>query len=64
MYFYLDSLLKIQSCDYITDEPINSHHPRKPLDDQCAINAHLMHEPLLMDEHASMTIGRIFKAHH
>ena len=42
------------------DEPRNSYHPWKPLDDQSTIKEHLMHEPLHIDEHKDMTVGEIF----
>ena len=42
------------------DESENSHHQRKPLDDQTTINKHLMHELLRIYEHKGTTVGSIF----
>lgn len=44
------------------DEPINYRFPKKPLDDQSAIKANLMHGSVHTDKHVDMTIGKIFKS--
>ena len=43
---------------------MNLEITKRSLDDQNAIKKHSMHEPLHINEHINMAIGRVFKSPH